>query len=532
LYSAAAIKEAAELAKEAEEADKVAADWYAAEIAQKKKQSKKICSDCTHCRWGVDLPAGGFDLEEYLSYKAAANEKADELDNKYKESNNLIIMNQIDCNCMEAEKNRVSINMHRRGIIEEISDALAEAKEKREAEAKATTADEDNGMPLLKKEKVMVQRAAPAAKAGGRTEASFVPALAAAEKSEKEDALKTAAEGNASAPLLLSPSTPPLPCLPPSSPLPPLTPPLYPTYLTSPPPPLRPSPEEAAAEIATVEEALSKSSELVKKQNGMNADCYVNSVPIHPLNPPASLPGGVQSLRCHERGHEPLGSVSLPSPRDSSSISVTARPNDDAVLGISNIIGGAMSSNSGCLSLRTLNASCGSSEQITPFQSPNNVRSGKPLDELIAMYGCEELLEAGEKSVEKLIAEYDVVEHLIAKYNVEKEKLPKADEESVGDLNARHSPRPKAYAEAVDESDDFLETILNLAKPGAAEAQGRRPLSEEVVVDLVASYSPSSTATGEHAHLVLAKLLAKLRLTEYDTSPSCCKMGDTSRFLV
>jgi hypothetical protein len=63
--------------------------------------------------------------------------------------------------------------------------------------------------------------------------------------------------------------------------------------------------------------------------------------------------------------------------------------------------------------------------------------------------------------------------HLIAKCNVG--KLPKAGEESVGDLNARYFPRLRAFAQAVDAIDDFPETILNLAKSGAAEAQTRRP---------------------------------------------------------
>jgi hypothetical protein len=114
LYTAAAIKKAAELAKEAEEAHKVAADWYAADMARKKKQSKKICSDCTHCRWGADLPAGGFDLEEYFLYKAAANEKADELNNKYKAEA-----------LSEAAKAEA---------LAEAANALAEAKKKRETE--------------------------------------------------------------------------------------------------------------------------------------------------------------------------------------------------------------------------------------------------------------------------------------------------------------------------------------------------------------------------------------------------------------
>ncbi len=68
---------------------------------------------------------------------------------------------------------------------------------------------------------------------------------------------------------------------------------------------------------------------------------------------------------------------SLASPRDSSSISVTARPDDDALLGIANIIGRAMSSLTGSpsLSYRTLNASFESSEKFTPLQSPRDAHT-------------------------------------------------------------------------------------------------------------------------------------------------------------
>jgi hypothetical protein len=96
LYKAAADKEAAEQWEEEESASKALAEEEkavrkaaASELVKqemiKNGTFKKSCNRCSYCRWGVDLPAGGFDREKYVLYKVASDKKAAEL-NKEEEA--------------------------------------------------------------------------------------------------------------------------------------------------------------------------------------------------------------------------------------------------------------------------------------------------------------------------------------------------------------------------------------------------------------------------------------------------------------
>ena len=547
LYKAAADKEAAEIAKETEEADKVAAVLRAAEKASRKEKKMKMKNSGAILR--DDPQGGGFDLEEYKRYKAAADKEAAEhknaadreamstrselaqkkggqklqrnvrgiilihKDDKIKDEDlpkkleehdqdkasdnapvQLIMTLGLDFNMAGSEGSDKrekfkreqavdpsstlrsgKITSHAKGVEvippksgvtivednyfsamskktaeektavkeataetevkastetkakeekaaaeeeeetskkreeeEELAKkktvanakALAEAKERAEAEAKAATADEDDGMPSLKKKIVKVQRAAPPSNAERRTEASFVPALAAAEKSEaKAAALKAAvAEG------------------------------------------------KAAAEKAKVEEALAKPSELVKKQEGVKTGEKSVDQPLEPKVP-------VDTEVIKEFTSTKWNPVSANAP------SLVAPPNTPPLA-------------AGTHNAPQTPVAAGATNTASNVALPKGVDVLKPLgivrttSALIAKYDSEELPKVDDELVVNLIQQYyprDVSRSAAPTWNKAGEDVSLAKEEV---------QEPASTSGSVQSIDDLIQTLLNLSKPDvSAEAK-------------------------------------------------------------
>ncbi len=426
MYKAAADKKAAEIAKEAEEAHKVAAALRAAEQASRKENKLKRKNSGAILR--DDPQGGGFDLEEYTRYKAAADKEAAEHTKEIEAANKKAADREAMSTRSELAQKKEGQKLQRRGrgliVIheddqikdEDLPRKMEEQDKasdnapvqlimtlglKREvAEAKAATADEDDGMPSLKKKIVKVQRAAPAAKAERRTEASFVPALAAAEKSEaKAAALQAAvAEG------------------------------------------------KAAAEKAKVEEALAKPSELVKKQERVKTGEKSVDQPLAPKVPVDT--GAIKEFTSTKwnpvSAHAP---ILVPPP------------------------------NTPPLAADTLNApqtpvAAGSTNTGSNVALPKAVDVLKPLgivrttSALIAKYDSEELPKVDDELVVNLIQQY-------SSRKVSRSAAPtwkKAGEDV--SLAKGEVQEPASTSGSVQSIDDLIQTLLNLSKPDvSAEAK-------------------------------------------------------------
>jgi hypothetical protein len=514
LYKAAADKKAAEIAKEAEEAHKVAAALRAAEQASRKEKKMKMKNSGAILR--DDPQGGGFDLEEYTRYKAAADKEAaehtkeveaankkaadrgamssselaqkkgghilqrnvrglimihedgkikdedlpKEMEEQDKASDNapvqVIMTLGLDFNMAGSEgsdkrekfkheqavdpsstlrsgkttshatgvemitpKSGITIveddyfsAMSKKRAEEKIAEALAkkrtaadakalaEAKERAEAEAKAATADEDDGMPSLKKKIVKVQRAAPATKAERRIDASFVPALAAAGKSEARAAALQAAVAEGT----------------------------------------------AAAEKSKVEEALAKPSKLVKKQEGVKSGEKSVDQPLKPKVPVDT--GAIKEFTSTKWNPVRANAPTLVPPPNTPPLAA-GTPN----------------------ALQTPVAA-GAANTGSNVALPKGVDMLKPLgifrttSALIAKYDSEELPKFDDELVINLIQQY-------SPRKVSRSAAPtrkKAGEDV--SLAKEEVQEPASTSGSVQSIDDLIQTLLNLSKPDvSAEAK-------------------------------------------------------------